>query len=213
MLDTDTKRRIDTARDILVGKVPDPKSQVEQITIALIYKFMDDMDAESEELGGKRKFFTEDPKADPLGAIVVQEAIAELPPRSGESPNPLENQAVAEVGAAGLEPTTPGFGGRYSIQMSYAPEQGRIHSPRPAPAQAPRRGALRKPSRWHRHWQAVPRQAQGAGHACPVAHDSTGANQRGSENSKTVPTIVPGCGLVDGSEMGIQRLGSDWVLK
>jgi len=35
----------------------DPKSQVEQITIALIYKFMDDMDAESEEFGGKRKFF------------------------------------------------------------------------------------------------------------------------------------------------------------
>ncbi|MFC1998774.1 N-6 DNA methylase [Chloroflexota bacterium] len=60
MLDTDTKRRIDTARDILVGKVPDPKSQVEQITIALIYKFMDDMDAESEELGGKRKFFADE---------------------------------------------------------------------------------------------------------------------------------------------------------
>jgi type I restriction enzyme M protein len=58
MLDTDTKRRIDTARDLLVGKVPDPKSQVEQITIALIYKFMDDMDAEAEELGGKRKFFS-----------------------------------------------------------------------------------------------------------------------------------------------------------
>ncbi len=57
MLDTDTKRRIDTARDILVGKVPDPKSQVEQITIALIYKFMDDMDADAEELGGKRSFF------------------------------------------------------------------------------------------------------------------------------------------------------------
>jgi len=57
MLDSETKRRIDTARDILVGKVPDPKSQVEQITIALIYKFMDDMDAESEELGGERKFF------------------------------------------------------------------------------------------------------------------------------------------------------------
>ena len=47
MLDAETKRRIDTARDILVGKVPDPKSQVEQITIALIYKFMDDMDAKS----------------------------------------------------------------------------------------------------------------------------------------------------------------------
>ena len=57
MLDSNTKRRIDTARDILVGKVPDPKSQVEQITIALIYKFMDDMDAESEEFGGKRTFF------------------------------------------------------------------------------------------------------------------------------------------------------------
>ncbi len=60
MLDTDTKRRIDTARDILVGKVPDPKSQVEQITIALIYKFMDDMDLESEELGGTRNFFAGD---------------------------------------------------------------------------------------------------------------------------------------------------------
>ena len=57
MLDTETKRRIDTARDILVGKVPDPKSQVEQITIALIYKFMDDMDAKSEEFGGERQFF------------------------------------------------------------------------------------------------------------------------------------------------------------
>ena len=58
MLDTDTKRRIDTARDILVGKVPDPKSQVEQITIALIYKFMDDMDATTELAGGERSFFT-----------------------------------------------------------------------------------------------------------------------------------------------------------
>lgn len=57
MLDVDTKRRIDTCRDILVGKVPDPKSQVEQITIALIYKFMDDMDAEAEEFGGARSFF------------------------------------------------------------------------------------------------------------------------------------------------------------
>ena len=57
MLDIETKRRIDEARDILVGKIPDPKSQVEQITIALIYKFMNDIDAESEELGGKRIFF------------------------------------------------------------------------------------------------------------------------------------------------------------
>ena len=60
MLDTTTKRRIDTARDLLVGKVPDPKSQVEQITIALIYKFMDDIDAESEEFGGTRTFFADD---------------------------------------------------------------------------------------------------------------------------------------------------------
>ncbi len=60
MLDTATKRRIDTARDILVGKVPDPKSQVEQITIALIYKFMDDIDADSEEMGGQRTFFAGD---------------------------------------------------------------------------------------------------------------------------------------------------------
>lgn len=57
MLDNDTKRRIDAARDTLVGKVPDPKSQVEQITIALIYKFMADMDNQAESVGGKRSFF------------------------------------------------------------------------------------------------------------------------------------------------------------
>jgi len=57
MLDQETRRRIDGCRDILVGKVPDPKSQVEQITIALIYKFMDDMDKESVEMGGKASFF------------------------------------------------------------------------------------------------------------------------------------------------------------
>jgi type I restriction enzyme M protein len=60
MLDSDTKRRIDTARDILVGKLPDPKSQVEQITIALIYKFMDDMDAQAVEYGGEPSFFVGD---------------------------------------------------------------------------------------------------------------------------------------------------------
>ena len=60
MLDQETKRRIDTCRDILVGKVPDPKSQVEQITIALIYKFMNDMDLGSEEMGGTRSFFTKE---------------------------------------------------------------------------------------------------------------------------------------------------------
>ena len=60
MLNNETKKRIDNCRDILVGKLPDPKSQVEQITIALIYKFMDDMDRESEELGGSPSFFVGD---------------------------------------------------------------------------------------------------------------------------------------------------------
>lgn len=62
MLDAITKRNIDSARQILVGKVPDPKAQVEQITTALVYKFMDDMSKEAEELGGKAKFFTDDLK-------------------------------------------------------------------------------------------------------------------------------------------------------
>jgi len=57
MLDSTTKRRIDDCRDILVGKVPDPKSQIEQITVALIYKFMHDMDQQAVELGGKPTFF------------------------------------------------------------------------------------------------------------------------------------------------------------
>ena len=65
MLDNITKRRIDDCRDILVGKLPDPKSQIEQITIALIYKFMDDMDKEAIELGGKAKFFSDYKIPDP----------------------------------------------------------------------------------------------------------------------------------------------------
>ena len=60
MLDSQTKKRIDDCRDILVGKITDPKSQVEQITIAMIYKFMDDMDLQSEEYGGSRQFFVGD---------------------------------------------------------------------------------------------------------------------------------------------------------
>ena len=43
-----------------MGKVPDPKGQVEQITIALTYKFMDDMDLQSIRFGGKRRFFAGD---------------------------------------------------------------------------------------------------------------------------------------------------------
>ena len=58
MLDAETKRRIDNARDVLVGKVPDPKTQVEQITFAMIYKFMDDMDQQSVGIGGEPSFFT-----------------------------------------------------------------------------------------------------------------------------------------------------------
>ena len=40
MLNAETKRHIDDARDCLVGKVPNPISQIEQITNTLIYKFM-----------------------------------------------------------------------------------------------------------------------------------------------------------------------------
>ena len=40
MLNAETKRHIDAARDCLVGKVPNPISQIEQITNTLIYKFM-----------------------------------------------------------------------------------------------------------------------------------------------------------------------------
>ena len=57
MLNFDVKRKINTLRDILVGKVPDPKAQVEQITIALIYKFMDDIDQQGADFGGSREFF------------------------------------------------------------------------------------------------------------------------------------------------------------
>ena len=60
MLTKDIKQTIDNARAVLVGKIPNPQSQIEQITIAMIYKFMDDMDIESVELGGKREFFVEE---------------------------------------------------------------------------------------------------------------------------------------------------------
>ncbi len=58
MLTSETKRRIDNCRDVLGGKLPQPSNQVELITLALIYKFMDDLDEESVKLGGKRSFFT-----------------------------------------------------------------------------------------------------------------------------------------------------------
>ena len=58
MLTSETKRRIDACRDVLVGKLPLPTDQVELITLALIYKFMDDLDEQSVQMGGKRSFFT-----------------------------------------------------------------------------------------------------------------------------------------------------------
>lgn len=57
MLTKDIRKTIDNARDVLVGKIPNPQSQIEQITIAMIYKFMDDMDLEAVEFGGERQFF------------------------------------------------------------------------------------------------------------------------------------------------------------
>ena len=58
MLTSDTKRRINACRDVLVGKLPQPSNQVELITLALIYKFMDDLDEGSVAMKGKRSFFT-----------------------------------------------------------------------------------------------------------------------------------------------------------
>lgn len=60
MLTKNIKKTIDNARDVLVGKIPNPQAQIEQITIAMIYKFMDDMDIETVELGGNREFFVEE---------------------------------------------------------------------------------------------------------------------------------------------------------
>lgn len=60
MLTKDIRKTIDNARDVLVGKIPNPQAQIEQITIAMIYKFMDDMDIETVELGGNREFFVEE---------------------------------------------------------------------------------------------------------------------------------------------------------
>lgn len=57
MLTSATKRKIDNARDILVGKIPMPTAQVEQITLALIYKFMSDIDKKSKALGDTSGFF------------------------------------------------------------------------------------------------------------------------------------------------------------
>lgn len=54
------RRRIDTMRQILVGAVPSPAGQIDQITYALIYKFMNDIDDQAAALGGKRSYFVGD---------------------------------------------------------------------------------------------------------------------------------------------------------
>ena len=54
------RRRIDTMRQILVGAVPSPAGQIDQITYALMYKFMNDIDDQAAALGGKRTYFTGD---------------------------------------------------------------------------------------------------------------------------------------------------------
>lgn len=60
MLNSNTKRHIDAARDVLVGVAPNPTTQIDQITYALIYKFMDDMDQAAIKAGGEPSFFTGD---------------------------------------------------------------------------------------------------------------------------------------------------------
>jgi type I restriction enzyme M protein len=60
MLTPDTKRHIDAARQVLVGVVPNPTSQIDQITNALIYKFMDDMDQAAIKAGDEPSFFVGD---------------------------------------------------------------------------------------------------------------------------------------------------------
>lgn len=56
-MNADTKKHIDSARQVLVGVVPNPASQIDQITNALIYKFMDDMDQAAIKAGGEPSFF------------------------------------------------------------------------------------------------------------------------------------------------------------
>ena len=63
MLNNKVKQQINNARDILVGKIPDPKGQIDQITNALIYKFMDDQDHLALTLpNGKANFFVNELK-------------------------------------------------------------------------------------------------------------------------------------------------------
>lgn len=57
MLNSPTKQKINNLRDLLVGKIPNPQGQVQQITLALIYKFMSDIDDDNRELFANTTFF------------------------------------------------------------------------------------------------------------------------------------------------------------
>lgn len=59
MLDSNKKKKIDDLRDLLVGVVPNPVDQVKQISIALVYKFMNDQDQANIELGGQAVYFVD----------------------------------------------------------------------------------------------------------------------------------------------------------
>ena len=60
MRNNDTRKIIDDARNTLVGQIPVPMMQCQQITLALTYKFMSDDDEQAVELGGQRHYFTGD---------------------------------------------------------------------------------------------------------------------------------------------------------
>lgn len=57
----DFKKIVDSARQILVGKLPNPQDQIDAITYAMMYKFMNDIDDKAAALpGGKRKHFADE---------------------------------------------------------------------------------------------------------------------------------------------------------
>lgn len=57
MLNSTTKQKINNLRDLLVGKIPNPQGQVQQITLAMIYKFMSDIDDSTNAIFAGKTFF------------------------------------------------------------------------------------------------------------------------------------------------------------
>ncbi len=102
MLTAETKRRLDACRDVLVGKLPLPTDQVELITLALIYKFMDDLDEEAVRLGGQRSFF--------VGALAPFRWRALLPQTvSAEERVKLFSEGIEALGDAKKAAHLPGL--------------------------------------------------------------------------------------------------------